>query len=510
MPENGKRRALILAGGGVKVAFQAGVLQVWMDEAGLDFDLADGASGGCFNLAMWVQGMSGRQIADNWRNLDPRAGVDFNWSQYLRLFYAESLFELGAYREKVFPAWGLDFEKIRNSPKEATFNVYNFSKHELAVITPDHMSEDFLVACVSLPMWFPPVHIGGDTYIDSVFNTDANLEEAIRRGADELWVIWTVSLQGEWRNGFVANYFQVIETAANGRYKQVLLRIEENNRAIAAGGHGEFGRPIEVKELRAEVPLHYLVNFNRDRSAEAVNRGVEAAREWCREMGIPLRNPGPDYAMEVHTAATSLQFTEDMKGYVALGETDFQRGFDAGRGQGTFLHCHLTIQVDGVNRFITHPDHQARITGAVRCATLGGDRPVESGVFNLFVDADDPTRKRMLYRIHFRDGGGQPLTLSGHKMIEDDPGLDAWSDTTTLFVRIYRGHIGADQEGNTEVVAAGIIRIQMLDFLKQLTTFRVEAPTVADRAAALGRFGQLFLGQLWDVYAREVLSSGPV
>ena len=58
-----KRRSLILAGGGVKVAFQAGVLQVWLDEAGIEFDHADGASGGCLNLAMWAQGMTGASAA---------------------------------------------------------------------------------------------------------------------------------------------------------------------------------------------------------------------------------------------------------------------------------------------------------------------------------------------------------------------------------------------------------------------------------------------------------------
>ena len=51
-PDGTPMRSLILAGGGVKVAFQAGVLQVWLDEAGLQFDHADAASGGCFNLAM--------------------------------------------------------------------------------------------------------------------------------------------------------------------------------------------------------------------------------------------------------------------------------------------------------------------------------------------------------------------------------------------------------------------------------------------------------------------------
>ncbi len=512
MPDvNGKKmRSLILAGGGVKVAFQAGVLQVWLDEAELEFDHADGASGGCFNLVMWLQGMSGQKIADNWRNLDPAAGVSFNWAQYLRLFYAESLFTLDRYRKNVFPGWGLDWEKIRASKRAGSMNVYNFTRHELAILSPDQITEDFLAAAVSLPMWFQPVKIGADTYIDSVFNTDANLEEAIRRGADELWVIWTVSQRGEWEDGFVANYFQIIEAAANGRYKQLLARIAENNRALAAGGQGEFGRPIEVKELKAEVPLHYLVNFSRDRAAEAVNRGVEAGRAWCRENGIPLKTPGHPVPAEVHTANTALWFTEEMKGYVALGETDYRHGFEKGRAAGTLLRCRMTIRVDGVNRFVTHPDHEATVSGTVSSDAFGGERPIDAGTFNLFVDDGDFTRKRMLYRLHFKDGQGNPLTLSGYKEVQDDPGLDVWSDTSTLYTRIYRGTVKAPQEAGAEALAAGIIRIGLLDFQKQLTTFRTEGPTPSDRSAALGRFGRLFLGKLWDVYARDVLAVGPV
>src|SRR5437867_2782916 len=128
MADGNTKRSLILAGGGIKVSFQAGVLQVWLDEAGLTFDHVDAASG----------------------------------------------------------------------------DVFNFSKKELKVIEPKDMTEDILAACVSLPMWFPPVRIGGDIYIDSVFLSDANIEEAIRRGADELWVIWTVSEKPEWHPGFVA------------------------------------------------------------------------------------------------------------------------------------------------------------------------------------------------------------------------------------------------------------------------------------------------------------------
>lgn len=275
------KRSLMLAGGGLKIAFQAGVMQVWLDEMGFEFDHADGVSAATFNLAMWAQGMSGTQIAEHWRNFKPIAAVGLNWRQLPRLFYAESLFTLNAFRKKFFPEWGLDWEKIRAGGREATFNVYNFSKHSLRPVTAPEMTEDFLIATASLPVWFPPVRIDGDTYIDAVFNTASNLEEAIRRGADELWVIWTTSSRGKWLDGFVGNFFGIFEATTNGGYKQMLARIEKNNAAIEGGAPGEFGRHIIVRELRSEVDLHYLFNFRKRRFGKAVDLGVQTARAWC-------------------------------------------------------------------------------------------------------------------------------------------------------------------------------------------------------------------------------------
>jgi predicted acylesterase/phospholipase RssA len=107
----------MLAGGGLKIAFQAGVLQVWLDEAGIEFDHGDAVSAAAFNLAMWVQGMTGTQIANHWRNFRPIAAVGLNWSQLPRLMWAESLFTLNAFRKKFFPEWGLDWDKIRQRPR---------------------------------------------------------------------------------------------------------------------------------------------------------------------------------------------------------------------------------------------------------------------------------------------------------------------------------------------------------------------------------------------------------
>jgi cholesterol oxidase len=196
--------------------------------------------------------------------------------------------------------------------------------------------------------------------------------------------------------------------------------------------------------------------------------------------------------------AVSVSFTEEMKGFVSFGEQDFDVGYRSGRESRTALMFHLTITADDIARFIEDRDHEAVAEGWVECDALGGQRPVERGVFNLFVDHEgDRRRKRMLYRLHFSDSAGNPLTLTGHKVVEDDPGFDLWRDTTTLYTRVLRGHVGEEEAEEPEVVASGIIHIHGVDFGRQLTTFRCDPPSRVD---ALGRFGALFAGDLWDVY----------
>jgi hypothetical protein len=201
----------------------------------------------------------------------------------------------------------------------------------------------------------------------------------------------------------------------------------------------------------------------------------------------------------------SVRFTEEMKGYVTFGERDYERGAREGRESGPRLMFHLTIEVDDLDRFASDPRREAVAEGWVGCDSLGGRLPVERGVFNLFVDDEDPAIKRMLYRLFFRDGSGHPVTLTGHKVIRNDPSADVWPDTTTLYTRLLQGHVDASDERAAQVIASGMIWISPLDFLKQLTTFRADGPSTLSRASALARFGALFAGQLWRVYARRAV-----
>lgn len=494
MSDREPRRALILAGGGLKVAFQAGVLQVWLDEAGTEFHLADGASGGVFNLAMWCTGKSGTEIADTWRRTRPLDFVSVNPRPWV------SVSSLERFRKKVLPTWGIDWGHIERP--NATFNVYNFTRQELKTRRPQEMSDEWLLACVSLPMWFPPVTIDGDVYIDAVYATDANLEAAICAGANELWVVWTVSKAGRWRNGFLNQYFQIIENSAVWRLKDIKRRIEASNAALATGGAGEFPEHIVLKVLYAEVPLHYLFVFSADRLHEAVELGVQHARAWCARNGVPTPNAPPSPRPD----PTRLRFTETMRGAMAFGTDDPERGAREGAASRTDLAVRLTVGVGGVCRFLVDPSHEARLTGWVTSDALGGKLPIESGVFNLFVHQQNPDLRKMLYRVFFRDRAGHMLTLTGEKLVPRLPARHPWRDTTTLFTRVLRGRIEPDGNADAEVVAAGIIRITPSGLLRQLLTFRAFAPDRVRVLAGCGliaRFFAFFIGTLARVYLRR-------
>lgn len=202
---------------------------------------------------------------------------------------------------------------------------------------------------------------------------------------------------------------------------------------------------------------------------------------------------------------TSVRFTEEMKGHVSFGERDHERGAREGRDTGTRLMFHLTIEVGDLDRFEADDRREAVAHGWVRCEALGGRLPVERGAFNLFVVDDEPGRKRMLYRLFFRDGVGHPLTLAGFKVVRERSGSHIWRDTSTLYTRVLRGHVEEGDEPGAEVVASGILRLRPWDFARQLTTFRAGATSPAGRAAAIGRFDALFLGQLWQVYGRPLV-----
>jgi cholesterol oxidase len=256
--------------------------------------------------------------------------------------------------------------------------------------------------------------------------------------------------------------------------------------------------------LYGEVPVHYLINLRRTPFRRAVEQGVEAARAWCEHEGV-LR-AGVPVAAPPRTPKT-VRFTEVMAGVVGLGEDDPERGATAAEARSP-LKFKLTMNIDDLDGFLADRDHECPAAGYVDCPALGGRSVVSRGRFNLFTAGEDPRTRLMRYRLFFRDGEGAPLTLTGIKRVHDDPGADAWADTTTLYTRVLGGHVAEGEDEGAATVAAGILRITPPAFARQLTTFRGTGPGPLGGLRAVLRFGGAFLGQLRQVFGLRFLTGG--
>ena len=217
-------------------------------------------------------------------------------------------------------------------------------------------------------------------------------------------------------------------------------------------------------------------------------------------------SPPPGRPVRGYAPSAGLSFTEEMRGHVTLGASDPV----ADPTSRTDVTVHLTITVDDVDRFVTEPGHLATVEGRVVSEALGWYLTIRDGSFNLFVPGPEAGSRRMVYRLLFSDDEGNARTLVGHKEVRDDPGLDVWPDTTTLFTRLLDGHVltpppDDPDEESVPVAGAGVLRIAWADLMVQLTTFRTTGP---DGAEALYRFGRFFFGQVWDVYGPGAPEAG--
>jgi cholesterol oxidase len=238
-------------------------------------------------------------------------------------------------------------------------------------------------------------------------------------------------------------------------------------------------------------------------SDRAVERALEKPRRKRRTVARAAPAHTPEVIVDEPEAGRGMEFTEKMKGYIALDETDPTAGWALGRQLSQRFMFKLTITAPDVERFVAGDDHTAIAEGYVDCDLLGGQLPVVKGWANLFVQAGAEDSMEMRYRLWFHDRAGVPLTMYGFKVVRDDPGLDVWSDTSTLYITIMKGHVppgenGAD-DGTGEVIGAGILRILAADFARQMTTFKGSG---GGALASIARFGVFFTKSVKDAYLK--------
>ncbi|XP_035684275.1 uncharacterized protein LOC118421217 [Branchiostoma floridae] len=194
---------------------------------------------------------------------------------------------------------------------------------------------------------------------------------------------------------------------------------------------------------------------------------------------------------EITELKPGFRFTERMVGSVNYSN----------KGAKAVAPCEfiLTIQSDDLQGMLNEEAHSAEIFGTVTCTALHKDPlTVSDGVFQLFSnDQNMVDTKEMLYKMVLNAKDGQQFYFHGRKEVHrDHAGEIGLGDTTTLFIKIYRG---ASDKG--EAFAEGVLKIKVGDFMDQLSTMEVlNVDGKLERLKWMSRFFGFFAKSLWNIY----------
>jgi len=210
--------------------------------------------------------------------------------------------------------------------------------------------------------------------------------------------------------------------------------------------------------------------------------------------------PSPSTRMDGQTGMNpvrpGLRFSEKMTGLVNMGSTDPGEGYQNPAAVAMSLRAAVTIA--DVPAFLTDPEHRGRWDAGGAIPVWGGRiRSTGDGDFRLFqraIVADGKPVREMVYDTSIAVGE-QTYLLHGRKFIQPGPPWRFWPATTTLYVRFF------EPDRPEQVVAAGILQLTPLGFLRQLSTMRITGNFPSSvKLRQLWLFVKFFAGSLARTY----------
>jgi hypothetical protein len=187
------------------------------------------------------------------------------------------------------------------------------------------------------------------------------------------------------------------------------------------------------------------------------------------EADPPIAEPTEgEVRQKLRVTRPGLRFSEVMTGMITMGITDPVAGY---QNDGAIaMRLHATVTLPNLPGFIKDPNHQGQWRASGSIPVLGGDLiGTADGDFALFRRAirNGKGVREMVYDTSFAIDGRQ-YRMRGRKYVEPSPPWRVWPATTTLHVQLFPA-----SGGTGEPVAAGMLRITMSGFLRQLLTMRV-------------------------------------
>lgn len=294
--------ALVLSGGSIKGAFQAGALEVVLN-GGFKPDIIYGISVGSLNGALISNEAGktpalvnfpqiGKMLVDFWKNnikkpadiARKRTATELGKALLLGKF--NGLIDTDALGELLRRTVSMQF--LRKSP--LIFRVGAVNMFDGTIVYKDNQDPDFIdyiQASTAIPIMMPLSVIKGQPYYDGGVRDIAPLKQVIEAGADKIVVILCQSEKltgGTFETGKLGLLAErLMEIIANEIVNNDIERMSYVNKQIDAG-LGGTKRKIDFKLIRPEKEIKLKIDeFNEIDIMKLINDGRAAAnkaKDW--------------------------------------------------------------------------------------------------------------------------------------------------------------------------------------------------------------------------------------
>jgi hypothetical protein len=307
---------------------------------------------------------------------------------------------------------------------------------------------------------------------------------------------------------------------------------------------------IAERNILSFIEGHGKPNPESWREYDEQRRQAEKWKKTATDRGWKLRPPDPTIAapVEFKSEPLGVELSEHMQGYWSEGARPrHDAGYEELETRGrpyNFLRVDLRLKIADLTTFLEDPRHRVELTGDIKCwlpdnpryhGKLRGRLQLFAPVYKPYGIRDEhETRRsaqerlagsyrtrligseragsktderRMLYRL---DLIGTPWILSGYKRMKNDPGLDAWRDTTSLFVRMIER---VPQPKKLVTRGGGVVHVDAAGFLfdqiPSITVTGVKDPVTkkedpARIVWAAATFSSFFFGTLQRIYMPQM------
>lgn len=275
----GRKRSpvsIVLSGGGVRGAYQVGVLR-YLSEQDYPVEIVSGTSVGALNGALFAQDRNTSRLEAIWRGLKSIRSLGRLWLGFpFQQFYNNSLLNPG--RLKGIIARNIDPDKLARSPIRYFCCSTNLNTGKKVFMEGNRSNasliQRYLYASAAFPIGFPPEEIYGQQYLDGGIRENVPLSVAVQHAKNSKdFIVVVVSGMYKARHHLFRN---IVKMALH----VVSLVLDEGREGDLAVAYKLLPDNARVRLLEIEDSIFdSLFDVDPDKIAAAIEAGYSAARD---------------------------------------------------------------------------------------------------------------------------------------------------------------------------------------------------------------------------------------